>query len=306
MMPISVRIAHYSDVHITSRRLGWRWRDTLGKRVGGIINLRLLGRGYRFRQAAAVAATLLHDVIERKPDHVVFSGDATTMAFDSEMTEAAAALGVGRDDMPPGLAVPGNHDYYTLVSALTGTFEQHFAPWQTGQRIDGAKYPFAQQVGPIWLIGVNSASHNFWMWDASGRVGYHQMRRLERLLAELPPGPRVLVTHYPARLEGHRQEIRWRKLHDCDELIRVAAAGGVGLWLHGHRHRTYFVPPSPEVPFPMLCAGSATQNNLWGYNEYVMTTESVEVHRRVFSPASGRFEDQTRFTVPLGQVPSLT
>src|ERR1019366_2080161 len=97
----------------------------------------------------------------------------------------------------PGLAVPGNHDYCTPSAAASGAFEQSFAAWQTGRRIGDQRYPFAQAIGPAWLIGVNAATGNRWPWDASGAVGALQMERLQQLLAELPAGIRILVIHYP-------------------------------------------------------------------------------------------------------------
>src|SRR5436853_62013 len=71
------------------------------------------------------------------------------------------------------------------------------APWQQGVRIDENTYPFAQKVGPVWLVGVNSARGNLLPWDASGQVGPEQCQRLAALLGQLDEGPRILVTHYP-------------------------------------------------------------------------------------------------------------
>ena len=138
----------------------------------------------------------------------------------------------------PGVAVPGNHDYCTQAAAASGAFERCFAPWQRGDRLDDNVYPFAQRVGEAWLISVNSAKANRWFWDASGRTGREQLDRLRRLLQQLTPGPRILVTHYPICLADGRRESVAHGLSDLKETVAVAAAGGVGLWLHGHRHRT--------------------------------------------------------------------
>ncbi len=55
----AVRLIHFSDVHITSRPLGWRGRDFASKRFTGLMNMRLLGRGRRFRDANDVAQVLV-------------------------------------------------------------------------------------------------------------------------------------------------------------------------------------------------------------------------------------------------------
>src|SRR4029077_5906806 len=129
-------------------------------------------------------------------DRVVFSGDATALGYETEFRRAADLLGLTHADVLPGLAVPGNHDYYTRAVQASGLFERFFAPWQQGLRVDHAVYPFAQQIGPLWLVGVNSCTGNRWPWDAGGSVGPDQLKRLEQLLARLDSGPRILVTHY--------------------------------------------------------------------------------------------------------------
>ena len=60
-----VRLAHFSDVHLTSPRLGWRVRDVFGKRASGWVNVKILGRGKRFRNANAVVESLLREFRER-------------------------------------------------------------------------------------------------------------------------------------------------------------------------------------------------------------------------------------------------
>jgi 3',5'-cyclic AMP phosphodiesterase CpdA len=294
--PAPVRLAHLSDVHVTARRVGWRVEDWLNKRLAAWFNLRLLGRGFRFRSANLVLDAAIDDVRRRHVDHVVFSGDATAMGFEEEMAEAARLLRVGE---LPGLAVPGNHDYCTRSAMLGGYFERHFAPWQVGERVGGHTYPFAQRVGHLWLIAVNSATANRWAWDARGAVGAEQLARLRALLARLEGGPRILVTHYPIALASGRPEQRARLLRDLDALLDVAKQGGVGLWLHGHRHDWYFHPNLALAPFPVICAGSATQTGLWSYGEYVVHGSRFVARQRVYDAAIGGFRDGGSFELDL-------
>src|SRR5262249_4960829 len=129
---MAIRLAHFSDLHLTSKPLGWRPRDFFSKRLTGWMNVRLLGRGRRFKRAPVVVAAMMRAIRERAPDAVVFTGDATGMGFESECLVAAQALGVGDESMPPAVAVPGNHDYYTSRAAQAGLFEEYFGPWQRG------------------------------------------------------------------------------------------------------------------------------------------------------------------------------
>ncbi len=231
-------------------------------------------------------------------DHIVFSGDATALGLEAEFRRAAEILGVG--DRPiPGIAVPGNHDYLTRATAASGLFERYFAAWQEGVRIAEHRYPFAQRAGPVWLVGVNAATGNWMPMDASGAVGPVQCERLRQLLAALDPGPRVLVIHYPIRLSSGASEHRYHGLRDLDEVLAVAKAGGVCLWLHGHRHEPYFFDTPTWAPFPTVCAGSGTQGGIWSYNEYTVDATGLRATRRVFDPDARQFRDVQTFAPAL-------
>jgi 3',5'-cyclic AMP phosphodiesterase CpdA len=297
--PPTVRLAHFSDVHVTAPRCVWRRGDWFNKRMSAWLNLRLMGRGRHFRHTDTVLAVLRDELRRRGPDRVLFSGDATALGFEEELARAAQLLGVEGPDALPGLAVPGNHDYCTFRDQRAGHFERLFAPWLAGERAGKDTYPFAQRVGPVWLVAVNSATANRWAWDASGAVGRAQLDRLRELLARLDGGPRVLVTHYPVWLADGRRERRHRALRDLDDLVAVAVRGGVGLWLHGHRHQAYHHPPLDFAPFPVVCAGSATHQGRWSYTEYEITGHHLRAVRRVFDEPRERFQDGETFELEL-------
>jgi hypothetical protein len=299
MSPGKIRLVHLSDVHVTAQPLGWTRADWFNKRFPSWLNYQFLGRKLRFRHADAILAALMADLNARPPDHVIFSGDATALGFEPEFAKLAALFGLDQSNPLPGLAVPGNHDYCTIPAERSGLFERYFAPWQVGERIDNAIYPFAQRVGSIWLIGVNSSTGNRWAWDASGCANSFQLKRLEQLLNRLDPLPRILVTHYPVCLAGGKRERRTHGLRNVADLVRVAAAGGVCLWLHGHRHGPYFLSNPPLAPFPVICAGSATQNRLWTYAEYLIDGIRFSATLRGFSPGQQTFMDCQTFALQL-------
>jgi 3',5'-cyclic AMP phosphodiesterase CpdA len=278
-----IQLAHVSDVHLTAPDWDWTRADWFNKRLAAWFNFRWLGRRLRFRQADEVLQRWQAEIRERKIDHVIFSGDATALGFPSEISKAADMLGVGR---LPGLAVPGNHDYCTRPAAASGNFERAFAAWQDGLRVDENVYPFAQTVGTVWLVAVNSSTGNRWAWDAGGAVGPEQRQRLARLLEKLEGGPRILVTHFPVCLACGKLERRSHGLRDLPELVDVAAKGGISLWLHGHRHSHYRLQESPHAPFPIICAGSSTQTRLWSYGEYTIDGWRLQGLRRCYNPAS--------------------
>lgn len=297
-----VRLAHFSDVHLTTRPLGFGLRDLATKRVTGWLNLRALGRGSHFRMSDEIIGALVNEFRQRRPDRLIFSGDATCLGFSVEFEHAARSLHVGDSSFPPGLAVPGNHDYYTKAAIRFGAFEREFAPWQEGERVSNEIYPFAQRVGSIWLIAVNSSTPNLRPLDASGAVGPAQLDRLRELLRQLPDGPRILVTHFPVCLADGSPETRWHGLRDLEATVRTAADGGVGLWLHGHRHKPYVVPNPPNAPFPVICSGSATDSRHKGYFEYEFTGTGFVATQRTFDPSSRAFRAAQRLELSLRQI----
>jgi 3',5'-cyclic AMP phosphodiesterase CpdA len=296
---MAVKLCHFSDIHLTARPLGWTVRDVLGKRSTGWMNLALLGRGRRFRNASVVVDALRRDFAERDYDQLIFSGDATMLGFDTELSTAAERLGVGDPELAPGIAVPGNHDVYVPRVERRSAFEAAFAPWQQGERVGNYTYPFARKVGHVWLIGMNSARPNFWMWDATGKVVEPQLARLRELTARLEPGPRIVVSHYPILTQRRRPEPRWHRLRNWRRVRDVAAECGVCLWLHGHRHLWYVLPVGEHLPFASICAGSASQTRRWGYHEYTIDGYHLEGLRRQYNPEVRAFEDAARFELEL-------
>jgi 3',5'-cyclic AMP phosphodiesterase CpdA len=296
-----LRLAHVSDVHLFCPEARWRLGDWFSRRWAGWWNHRFWPRARLFAEAEAVLRTLVGDIHERRPDLLLFSGDATALGFEEEFALAAQLLRVGDPTGVPGLAVPGNHDYYTHRSTALGHFEKYFGPWLQGERIGDATYPFARKLGPIYLIAVNSSKPNRWPWDATGRVGEDQRLRLRRLLAlpHIAACPRVLVTHYPICLADGRPETRVHGLRDLSETVAVAEADGVSLWLHGHRHHPYQVLSSPLSSIPSICAGSGTQRGLWSYAEYALDGWRLQITRRRYQPERGTF-------APLGEIVDWT
>jgi hypothetical protein len=99
------------------------------------------------------------------------------------------------------------------------------------------------------------------------------------------------VTHYPVCIADGRPETRWHGLRDLDAVVRIAAEGGVGLWLHGHRHHPYILAKPPQAPFPVICAGSASQIGRASYGEYVIDGQRLVGRRRVYDVATAGFRD---------------
>lgn len=292
-------LAHFSDIHLTSHPLGWTGVDFASKRVSGWINMCLLGRGKHFRDAPRILQHLVGELDVLRPDHRIFSGDASGLGFESEIARAASLLHVNEDQGRTGLAIPGNHDYYTSRAVQSGCFERYFGPWQKGDRIGAHTYPFAQKVGSFWFVAVNSSTPNLRIFNASGEVGSEQLSRLEALLSRLSPEPRILVTHYPICLWDGSPEKHHRRLRDLPRVLDAVSERGVCLWLHGHRHQAYHLQDPPHANFPVICAGSATQEGRASYGIYEIEGNKLIGRRRGFSFERDTFEDVEEFELRL-------
>jgi 3',5'-cyclic AMP phosphodiesterase CpdA len=285
----ALRVIHLSDVHVRQRGGAWRPRDVFGKRTTGWLNLNLTRRGRLFRGAAPLVARIAEHVRTLQPDFMVFSGDATALGFPGESLAVALALGVGRPDCLPGIAVPGNHDHYTQSAVLARGFETAFGPWMQGERAGEFPFPFARRAGDVWFVGVNSCVPNYLPWDTRGAVGVAQLGRLDALLGRLGGGPRVLVTHYPYVTAEGLPEPPVRALRDREQLAELMHKHGVRAWLCGHRHRAYHIGPTDRMPFFLNCSGSATQSGLASFSELLISADAIQLRRHVLTPGDNQF-----------------
>jgi 3',5'-cyclic AMP phosphodiesterase CpdA len=242
----SFTIAHISDLHLSAEH----------KRF----NLRRARR-------------LLEEIIRRRVDHLVVTGD---IAADADRREFEIARGLFRNS---GLLDPeklslviGNHDvfggvhmpediltfprrcrqtdYSAQVEEFRGYFHEAFERCLYGSY--AKPFPYAKVLGDVVLFGVNSVAHYSAVKNpvgSNGDVGDGQYRKLRQLL-EAPPlkGKRkiVLIHHhfhkYPSPEEGTLHSVwgaierRTMKLHGKKRLFQLFRECGVALVLHGHVH----------------------------------------------------------------------
>jgi len=283
-----IRLAHFSDLHLSAHPLGLTARDYFGKRLIGWLNHKGR-RGKSFADAETITQKLVEDLKQNSYDHLIFSGDATTLGMKNEYQTVLQSFG-DFAELPGGVATPGNHDYYTRRSRRNGLFEETFSAWMKGLRVGPLPYPFAKKVGDYWLVVVNSAQPNTVPWDSRGRVGRKQRGLLIKLMQQLPNEPKILVTHYPLLLDNTKAEHRWRRCRDAKQLAEIVKEYSVRLWVHGHRHTPYFIEATAERPFHLCCAGSVTQKTRWSYAIYELDAGKLSITRRRWNEVQKQFE----------------
>lgn len=272
-MPNAVTIAHITDLHLGPIR-GLVPRYWTFKRALGYANWK---RGRQRAHDPAMLDRLCADMLAQQPDHIAVTGDLTNLGLPWEHDQALAWLGrLGAPDRVS--AIPGNHDIYSHIGNDQGTWR-----WRAYMTSDvyGAslappewEFPYVRRVGPVALIGLNSAVQTP-AFLAAGGLGQLQLQRLEGLLVQLRAAHlfRLVLIHHPP-LPGLARPAR--ALRDAHAMQDVLARHGAELVIHGHNHRAslHWVPQS-ATPVVGGASGSLARShkheNLGRYNLYAIS-----------------------------------
>jgi 3',5'-cyclic AMP phosphodiesterase CpdA len=257
-------LAHLSDPHLAPLPAP-HWSELLNKRLTGYLNWQ---RRRRFIHDAGVLAKIVADLKAQQPDHIAVTGDLANIALPEEFARGRVWMESLGDPQRVSL-VPGNHDAY--VRGWLGFAAREWGAYMNGN--DGASgFPYLRRRGPLALIGLSTAVPTA-LGLATGRLGGAQLAALSEMLAALKRENlfRVVLIHHPPVSAA-----RWYKLLiDAAALLRVIAAHGADLLLHGHDHLAmlnWLEGPGgtrvPAVGVPSASAAPGTTKNAGGYNLY--------------------------------------
>jgi 3',5'-cyclic AMP phosphodiesterase CpdA len=257
-------LAHLSDPHLAPLP-ATRWTELIGKRVTGYFNWQ---RKRRFIHNPAVLAAITADIKRQAPDHVAVTGDIANIAIAAEFPRGRdwlESLGTPRDVS----FVPGNHDIYVPEAAA-------FAARQWGAQMSDDEgtggFPYLRRRGNVALIGVTSAVPTA-PFLATGWVGTKQLAALAVLLNTLKAEKlfRIVMIHHPPVSAAGRH----KRLLDAPVLLRVIAAQGAELLIHGHDHVhmiNWLTGPNgtkvPAVGVPSASAAPGASKDAAAYNLY--------------------------------------
>jgi len=288
-------IAHLSDPHLAPLPRP-RVAELMSKRVTGYINW---WRNRRFIHDRAVLDKIVADLKAQGADHIAVTGDLTNISLPEEFTRALAwleAIGPASDVT----VIPGNHDAYVhsaahaaervwngymrgddaqpVHSRASGNPEpasqsQQFpslGPRSRGDERNFRGFPFVRRRGPLALIGLSTAVPTG-LGMATGRVGAEQLAALAATLDAQKDALRVVLIHHPPVSKAAHHKL----LTDAPEFLRVIAAHGADLVLHGHDHLgmlNWLEGPGgakvPAVGVPSASAAPGMAKNAAAYNLY--------------------------------------
>lgn len=284
-----MRIAHFSDIHITADTGRIPWRALFSKRVVGWLNLQLLGRKDDFREAEKITAALVEDIQRIDADHILFTGDLTGLALDSEFERARLLLEpiLGGENIT---GIPGNHDFYVPRAVREGVYDRHFGSWERSD-LDNPP-PIVRLLGEdVALIALRDSRANAFH-DSSGKVGEEQLASLETVLSDpaVKDRRKLLALHYGPRRSTGDPDSRLHGLRDAEELLSAASAAGVELLLHGHLHNRFVLPAGEHTPITISTPGSATHSRYeQAYHIIDIGPEGIELSARRYEESSGEF-----------------
>jgi 3',5'-cyclic AMP phosphodiesterase CpdA len=259
-MTETLTLAQLSDVHLSPVE-GFRLRHLNVKRGLGYLNWH---RGRRRVHRKACLDLIVADLKAHGPDHIAVTGDLVNLGLPAEY-EAARTWLETLGSSEHVTAIPGNHDIYTHLHDHPGV-----GRWAEYMRSDvwGARlpfhpfngFPFVRRLGPVALIGLNSAEKTP-PFVAAGRVGEEQLTALAEVLkhTEQEGLIRVVLIHHPP-LPG--QAPPRRALRDAAALERILVEYGAELVLHGHNHRDShidFAWARGHIPVIGVASGSAAR-----------------------------------------------
>lgn len=210
---------------------------------------------------------LLKDIVERKCDHVFFTGDLAENPKASDFQYVREILYYyGLLDASRMTVVPGNHDifggaekgiesiFFSLTCKKTDyeenldtfidTFKETFP--------NNNSYPFLKIINNIAIVGINS--NDRWSEDknpegSNGKIQKEDFRKLRKILSSNEVKGKViiiLIHHHLNKpelkedLPGHSlwlKVIEWKmRLYGRKKLLRFFKKYNVNLILHGHTH----------------------------------------------------------------------
>jgi 3',5'-cyclic AMP phosphodiesterase CpdA len=270
-----LKVVHLTDLHVQTPP---RISEMTSKRLLGSVNLYVLGRKRKFSlavQQAAVAAA-----VAQEPDVVVFTGDITAQALDSEFAAAEVLLEPILSRFPTVL-IPGNHDTYVKETIPGERMRQRFGRWM------GDRAPWLHVFDDIAFLYLETCRLDTL---SRGLTTPEQIAEAEVLLEKVGDRFVFLCQHYPLRGRGGEvygpssRALRNANLVE-DFLARTDRIGAI---LHGHEHHGFTVDINTGGgPRPILNPGACgyswlpKQNRTAHLNIYEVNGQGIQDIQRL-------------------------
>ena len=269
------RLLHISDLHLP---LPMRPSpiDLANKRVLGYANL-IFKRGHTHKRE--VFEALLEEAVSRAPDLVAITGDLCNLCLKPEYEEVRRIF--SRAGLAPErtVIIPGNHDRYTAMGDLFGTFEHEMSSWLPPGFDKDWGYPIVLERGPISLAALDTG-----VWRgpirAAGKVDPEQREALRRFLDKTSKSgkwPVIALHHPPYKIRGPLFKQYRAGLAGHEDLMAAVGDTPVTI-IHGHMHRALYERIGNAEIFGVPSASNDTGEDATqaAFNVYELTSKGLE------------------------------
>jgi len=290
----SLRILHFSDIHVGILVRHMHWKKWFSKRGVGAINL-LRGRASYFDEVEEKMAAMTRFKEENNIDIVINTGDYTALGLEQELKLARELVDPMMHPPQNYLTVPGNHDIYVHEGNSHYRFSEQFCSVLQNDLPEycaGGHYPLVRLIGDhVAVIALNSSKPNPYPWRSDGHIPTQQLASFDKLLQDERIKGRFLfvMTHYAPRLANGEPDKKLHGLHNADDFLRSCSVIEKGAILFGHIHRTYRID-IPEVGIPLYCAGSATMEGHEGAWVYEIEDSKMRARQLYWNKKAYCFE----------------
>ncbi len=250
-----------------------------------LLNKRMLGNAnviYKRRKEFVLerANEYLEYAVSLGAPTAILSGDFCSTATEKEMAAGAKLAKALEDRGLDVIAIPGNHDVYTIESVRKRRFERHFDAWYPDEGLPARRV----LPGGLDLVFVPTVCPDF---QSRGRITAVEVEGVKEHLRNT--GPHVVVVgHYPLLYETYGYQSNPPRRLRGAELLRTAlgVCGKTILYISGHVHRFSYVTDPQHANLRHLTTGAflrtAPESNSVGeFSQITSNNGEFEIIRHI-------------------------
>jgi len=279
----SLRLLHFSDIHIGTAVRHMNWKHWFSKRAVGAINL-LRGRAKYFDDAREKIEALIRFKEANNIDLVINTGDYTALGLESELKLAKMLVDPLMHPPEKYVTVPGNHDIYVDEVRSQNRFSDQFRSVLYSDMPEycrGGDWPLVRLAGDdVAVIALNSSRSNPLPWNSSGFIPPEQLDIFDEILMDKRLNRRFLFLsiHFAPRLVKGKKDTRLHGIINAEQFLDRCRPIQSGAILCGHVHETYHVSME-GLNCDIYCAGSATMLGHEGFWVYEVDGTELKAER---------------------------
>ena len=225
-----MKIAHLSDIHFYKNELSLSL--FFSKKILGSLN-HLLNPNRR--NSKCDPYSIIHLLKEHEVTHVLITGDFTTTSNHSEFKLAHQYCERLKNEGFEVLAIPGNHDHYTLKADRERRFYQYL-PHPKNLKQDRCSLVALNEDLYALFLDTTLATP---LWSSQGLFHPKTEEKARKLMEKCPREAKViLINHFPV-LPNERPTRHQMKRKSALKAF-IEDYPNIFLYLYGHTHRSEF------------------------------------------------------------------